>query len=107
MAWKPLPTGSATQLQPLGIALDKLARSLGVPSADAMTQIFNEWPDLVGGDVATNTQPRSLDNGVLTIAVLDPAWTTQIKLLEADLLHKITAVIGPDVVLKLRARVEA
>lgn len=107
MAWKPLPTGSATKVQPLGIALDKLARSLGVPSVDAMTQLFNDWPDVVGGQVAANTQPRALSDGVLTIAVLDPAWSTQIKLLEADLLRKISSAIGEGVVVKLRTRVEA
>ncbi|MET8796286.1 DciA family protein, partial [Nocardia sp. NPDC004568] len=56
----------------------------------------------VGEDIADHAKPVSLENGVLSIAAESTAWATQLRLLQAQLLAKISAAVGPGVVRSLR-----
>ncbi|MDH3755319.1 MAG: DUF721 domain-containing protein [Acidimicrobiia bacterium] len=105
MAWEPLPRGFGTEPKPIGAALDRVARSLGAPSADVLTQIFGHWSDLVGAGVADHATPLSLDDTTLSVTVSDPAWSTQLRLLEPLLLERLASQLGPGAVTKIVVRV--
>ena len=94
--WKPLPTpdSSGSEPRPLAESLDRLTSSLGVPSAAALGAVFDRWDDIVGPAVAEHVQPRSLRDGVLVVEVDQPAWATQLRFLEADVLRRVAEVTG-------------
>ena len=102
--WRPLP-GDAPPPRGLRDSLDRIARSLGGPSADALSTIFSRWEDIVGPAVAEASRPLSLHRGTLTIAVDQPGWATQLTYLQADLLRSIEAVAGPGTVTSVRVTV--
>ena len=104
--WESLPRGSSSEPQPLEVALDRVARSLGAPSADALATIFGQWAELVGDAVAANSRPKSLTDGELVVAVDDPAWSTQLRLLEPVLLERLADRLGIGAVTALRVQVE-
>lgn len=106
MPWEPLPAGRSSEPKPLVDGLDRLARSLGVPSADALTTIFSSWPELVGESVAANCRPLLLRDNELHVGADDPAWSTQLRLLAPLLLERIETLVGPDVVLQIKVRVQ-
>lgn len=85
--------------------LDRLVRHLGASSTGTLQQVFGRWPELVGGQVADHSRPVRLREGVLSLVVDEPAWATQLRLLEADLLGRLATVLGPGVVTGLRVRV--
>jgi predicted nucleic acid-binding Zn ribbon protein len=93
--------------RPVGDALDSLARRLGAPTAASLNGVFSGWPDAVGPQIAAHTRPVGLTDGVLTVAVDDPAWATQLRYLANDLLAKVAAVAGDGVVGRIEWRVEA
>jgi predicted nucleic acid-binding Zn ribbon protein len=54
--------------------------------------VIPEWPALVGAQVASVTQPRSVTpDGTLFVWVTTNAWMTELSLLEPELLRKLAA----------------
>lgn len=102
--WKPLP-GGAPDPRPVGASLDRVAASMGVPRAATLSGVFASWPDLVGATVAEHARPRSLRDGTLVVAVDDPAWATQLRWLEGDLVRRLADVLGPGQVDRIEVRV--
>lgn len=86
--------------------LDRLVRHLGGPSFVAVDTVFGDWEELVGEQVAAHTQPVSVRDGVLVVQVDDPAWATQIRFLEHDLLTRVGDAIGSGELTSLQVRVK-
>ncbi len=101
----PLPGQPGPGPRRVAESLDRLATSLGVPSAGVLTTLFSAWPELVGDAVAAHSRPRSLRDGVLVVAVDEPAWATQLRWLESDLLVRLGEVLGEGVVQSIDVRV--
>lgn len=87
------------------VSLDRFMRHLGSPGVETVTSVFDRWSDLVGEQVAARARPVSLRDGVLVVGVEDPAWATQIRFLEAQVLAGIAAEFGPDEVVRIEVRV--
>lgn len=101
----PMPGGPGPGPRPLAASLDRLTASFGAPPASVLTAVFGSWPGLVGEGVAAHAQPLSVRRGVLSVAVDDPAWATQLRWLEAELLARLAEVAGPGVIREIRVRV--
>jgi len=72
----------------LGAALDRLLASLKGGDRSTTVTVFSRWTELVGEAVAAHVTPLRLDGGTLVVEVDDPAWATQLKFLERDLLAR-------------------
>jgi len=53
--------------------------------------LFSKWSEIVGADIAANSEPITLLEGRLTIRAASTAWATQLRLLAPDLLKSIQA----------------
>ena len=73
----------------VGEALDRVVRSLGGPSAGALTTLFERWPEIVGERLAAHATPVSLHDGTLVVAVEETGWATRLRFLEADLRRRV------------------
>jgi predicted nucleic acid-binding Zn ribbon protein len=96
--WRTVP-------RPVSVGLEALARRLGAPTASALGAVFSQWDAAVGSSVAAHARPISLTDGVLTVAVDQPGWATQLRYLTPSLLANLAEVAGPDVVGKIEIRV--
>jgi predicted nucleic acid-binding Zn ribbon protein len=105
MPWEPLPGGREGEPSRVGSSLDRVVRHLGAPSADVTASLVGRWPDLVGSNVGANSRPLRLRDGVLTVAVADPAWATQLRFLEATLLERLRVELGTGAVSTIEVRV--
>jgi predicted nucleic acid-binding Zn ribbon protein len=90
--------------QPLGRMVSKLARERGWKSQLASGQVFGDWAELVGAEVAEHAQPISLKDGELTVQAESTAWATQLRLLQGQLIAKIAAGVGGGVVKRIRIK---
>ena len=86
-------------------SLDKVARSLGGPDAGSLSGVFGHWADIVGPDLAAHARPLSLASGVLLVGVSEPAWATQLRYLESELVGRFREVLGDGVVDRVEVRV--
>jgi predicted nucleic acid-binding Zn ribbon protein len=88
--------------QPLGSVLAKLVKDRGWQRPAAEATLFGQWERVVGADVADHSRPVRLERGELTVEAESTAWATQLRLLAGSLLKQIAAVLGHNVVTKLR-----
>ncbi len=105
MPWEPLPDASTGDPVSMHASLDRIVRHLGGPSADVTTGIFGRWPELVGDAVAAQSRPVAMKGTTLVVAVSDPAWATQLRFLEHDLIERLRAELGQDAIDAIDVRV--
>ena len=88
----------------LGRAIDQLLDAEGWNLAAATGSVFGRWAQIVGADLAGHTQPESLRDGELTVIADSTAWATQLRLLAAQLMHRLNAELGAGTVLRVKVR---
>ncbi len=106
MPWEPLPTSADSDPRPMAAGLERLVRHLGGPSVATVDTVFGDWDDLVGEQIAAHTAPVALRDGTLVVSVDDPAWATQLRFLEHDLLARMREVLGTDELRAMQVRVQ-
>ena len=105
MGIEPLPGRDDALPRPLADGLELVVRRLGSASVDATTELFSAWSELVGETVASSSRPVSLRDGVLVVAVDDPAWATQLRFLAPQLMGTFDERFGSGVVTSIEVRV--
>ena len=89
----------------VGESLHRLTGALGVPSSTTLQVVFSAWDELVGDVLAAHARPASLRDGTLVVTVDDPAWATQLRWLQADVLDRLGAAVGAGEILAIEVRV--
>jgi len=104
MPYEPLPNEPSGP-KPLRGGLDRVLRRLGGSSAASTEALSGHWADLVGESVATHCSPVAVNNSVLVVAVSDPAWASQLKFLEPDLVARMNEKLGEKSIESIEFRV--
>jgi predicted nucleic acid-binding Zn ribbon protein len=66
--------------------------------------LLPRWEQIVGAHIAAHCRPERLEAGELTCIAESTAWATQLRLMTPQVLARIAAEVGSDVVSKLRVR---
>lgn len=66
--------------------------------------MFGRWRTLVGEDIAEHTKPVALQDGELTVQAASTAWATQLRLLQRQILKRISDGVGRDVVRRIKVQ---
>ena len=74
---------------PISSIIDRLLKSLRGGDRQTTVTVFSRWAEIVGEPVCSHVKPLKLDAGTLIVEVDEPAWATQLKFLEADLLTRL------------------
>ncbi len=90
--------------QPLGRLASRIMADRGWQGQLAGGHVFSRWAALVGDEVAEHAKPVTLQDGELTVQASSTAWATQLRLLQRQLLTKIAAGVGKDVVRRLKVQ---
>lgn len=102
-----VPFGKGRDPHALGDVLGGFAADRGWTTTLARAEVMVHWPELVGEENATRTEPVSFEDGVLTVRCASTAWTMQMRILRAETTTRILArfpecglesvrFIGPD-----------
>ena len=90
---------------PLRESLVELTDELRVAGPDAMRIVQEEWPALVGRELAPHVRLGSLRDGTLTLEVDDPMWAAPLRYLESGIVETLAKRLGSDVVGAVRIAV--
>ncbi|MDP9071986.1 MAG: DUF721 domain-containing protein [Actinomycetota bacterium] len=104
MTWRPLPGDAVGQPRRLGASLDGVVRSLGGPGAQALVALFARWAE-IAGPAAAHCRPVGMAGTTLVVAVDEPARATDLRYRGAELLARVSEVVGPGVAERLEVRV--
>ena len=86
-----------TEPKPLSDGLGAVVRSLHGTDVPTVRGVFDGWADAVGPLIAAHVSPVKLDGAVLLLEVDEPAWATQVRFLEQDLLARLRSATGANV----------
>jgi predicted nucleic acid-binding Zn ribbon protein len=86
----------------IGDVLANLMKKRGWEKPKAEATVFGSWEHVVGPDIAAHSRPVKLEAGELTVEAESTAWATQLRLLAGTILSRIAAVVGHNVVLRVR-----
>jgi predicted nucleic acid-binding Zn ribbon protein len=75
--------------QNIGTILNELISNRDWRQGIAEGNLFSDWREIVGVDVAEHSTPITLFEGKLTIQTTSTAWSTQLRLMQSDLLKTI------------------
>ena len=98
--WKPPGTraGKASDPTLMSTALTEFLNHQGWEDDAARAGLSEHWREIVGEDVAEHVHVESWNDGQLVLRADSTAWATQVRLLTASLLERVSAALGPDVV---------
>lgn len=105
--WSPLPTPDGPEARgpaPLAGGLDAVLAGLGGPTVQAIVVVHERWPEVVGPEVAPHAKPLGITGGRLQIGVDSPGWASHLRWSEADIVARLTALLGPDQVTSVAIR---
>lgn len=64
--------------------------------------VLGRWPQLVGAEIADHCAPVALRDGELVVRAESTAWATQLRTLQRQLLQRLAAGVGKDVVRRIK-----
>ena len=88
--------------QPFGRVVSRVSMDRGWSPRLTDATVLGRWPQLVGPDVSDHCTPLSLRDGELTLQAESTAWATQLRTLQRQLLTRLAAAVGPEVVRRIR-----
>lgn len=64
--------------------------------------IMGNWKNLVGPKIAAHTKPERIKDQIVYVSCDNSNWATELRYLQRQILQKIAARLGPDVIAELR-----
>ena len=87
----------------LGGALQRYLNSRGLTARVEQSQVLQEWPELVGAEVASVATPLAItQDGTMFVAVRTHAWMAELSMLERDLLEAVNRRIPETPIRQIR-----
>jgi predicted nucleic acid-binding Zn ribbon protein len=74
--------------------LGKLIEANGWEPDIAVRSLFARWPELVGPEIADHCAPVGFADGVLRVQTDSTAWATQLRLLAASIVRRLSDELG-------------
>jgi predicted nucleic acid-binding Zn ribbon protein len=75
--------------QKINNILNELIESRDWRKGIAEGNLFTDWREIVGEEIADHSTPITLYEGKLTVQTSSTAWSTQLRLMNDELLRKI------------------
>ena len=92
-----MPEKRSREPRPLAEVLAKVLQRIKVVDQREGVELFRSWREIVGDAIADNVTPKRLENRVLSVEVVDNAWATQLKFLEARIISTLRERVGDEV----------
>lgn len=73
-----------------GAGLDQMLQQFDWNAPLTQAELFTSWDKVVGDLNATNSTPEALENGLLLVRCKSTAWATQLRLMQNQILQRIT-----------------
>jgi predicted nucleic acid-binding Zn ribbon protein len=88
--------------RPLSFALEGLTAALA--PATALAKVQQVWEKALGARIAGAGTPVAEHEGVLTVVCADSVWAAELELMGPELVGRLNAAMGAEIVRKLRCR---
>ena len=87
---------------PLADALAAVSRRRGWARRLEEAQVHDVWEQVAGADLARHVTPVRLHGGVLVLRASSTVWATQVRYLAGDLIPRLNAALGQDLIERVK-----
>ena len=91
---------------PIAKLIGPLLKSVKMDEQCRMGVLEEKWATVVGVALAKHTRPGTLSNRTLTVFVDSAPWLSEIFRMQRDLLAKLQATFGRDIVQSIRLQLD-
>jgi predicted nucleic acid-binding Zn ribbon protein len=88
--------------EPLSVAMQPLIERLDREGHFGIVRLVKAWPEIVGEQIARRTEIASLKFHAATVKVSGAMWIQELSLMAPQILERIRAHLGDEVVRELR-----
>ena len=76
-------------MEHIGKALDGFIKNSKIEKGLEQSKALSIWADVVGDKIAENSDPQSIDAGVLIVRTKTPAWRQELQLQKKEILENL------------------
>ncbi|MFI5009100.1 MAG: DciA family protein [Solirubrobacterales bacterium] len=88
--------------RPFALAMEGLTATIA--PATPLARVQGAWAQAAGPAVAEAARPTAERSGVLTVTCTAAVWAQELSLMAVDVLARLNAVLGEELVRELRCR---
>ena len=89
-------------MQHIGGALKKLIKTAGLEKGIAQQKALEIWPEIVGKTVSKNTEPISIEHGILSIKTTTPVWRQELQFQKKQIIEKLNKKLNKTLIKDIR-----
>ena len=89
-------------MQHIGGALKKLIKTAGLEKGIAQQKALEIWPETVGKTVSKNTEPISIEHGILSIKNTTPVWRQELQFQKKQIIEKLNKKLNKTLIKDIR-----
>ena len=94
--------GRSENFVPVGQVLASLMKGLGLEEKLRERELIENWPRIIGPEIARFSQALRVRGGVLYLKVDSPAWGQELHFLKPQLLERVNESCGGDLIHDIR-----
>ncbi len=88
--------------RPFALAMESLTATIA--PATPLARVQGAWAQAAGAAVAEAARPTAERSGVLTVTCAAAVWAQELSLMAVEVLARLNAVLGEELVRELRCR---
>jgi hypothetical protein len=81
--------------------LGPMASKLGMESPIQTAKVFAGWEEIVGTEISSRCHPTSIKSGILRLSTLSPAWASELRYLEREIVGRVNSWVGQSLIVKV------
>jgi len=85
-------------MQRLGSALENFLKTSGLEKGVTQQQAIIIWNDIVGDAVGKNTEPESVEHGIITVKVSNPTWRQELQFKKKEIIGKLNKELEQNII---------
>ena len=89
-------------MQHIGGALKQLIRSNNLEKGLQEQKAIDFWPSVVGRKISENTEPISVEGGVLSVKTKNSSWSQELQLQKPQILEKLNKRLNKKIIKDIR-----
>ena len=89
-------------MQHIGGALKKLIKTAGLEKGIAQQKALEIWSEIVGETVSKNTEPISIEHGILNIKTATPVWRQELQFQKKNIIEKLNKKLNKKLIKDIR-----
>ena len=89
-------------MQHIGGALKKFIKTAGLEKGIAQQKALEIWPETVGETVSKNTEPISIEHGILSIKTATPVWRQELQFQKKQIIEKLNKKLNKKLIKDIR-----